>query len=185
MQNTKKMSTYTLALVGMMAAAIFVANFVSFPVPSAGNTRIHIANAVCLLAGMLLGPINGGLAAGIGSALYDFTNPLFASEFWITFINKFMLTFVCGLVVHGLLGARRGGRPAPLLRVVLGAVLGSLVYIGLFYMKSYLMGKYLALANLVPSFINAAFGIVVAPLLYYALQQALARAGLYEKVTIH
>ena len=42
--------------------------------------------------------VYGGLSAGIGSALYDLMDPSYASEAWITFINKFMMGLVAGLV---------------------------------------------------------------------------------------
>ncbi len=59
---------YTITFIGVMSAVVFVSNYLSIPVAS---SRVHMANAVCLLAGMLFGGLQGGLAAGLGSALFD------------------------------------------------------------------------------------------------------------------
>ena len=44
---------------------------------------------------MLLGPL-GGLASGLGSALYDLTNPIFAPECWLTFLTKGAMGLAAG-----------------------------------------------------------------------------------------
>ena len=75
--------TYDIVIVGVMAAGVFVITSVVKigPIPTpAGPTQIKLGNAFCLLAGMLFGGIRGGLAAGIGSALFDLTNPAFVSS---------------------------------------------------------------------------------------------------------
>ena len=80
MTQQKKFSTYDLVIVGVMAALVFAATFFLKigPIPTpVGPTQIKLANALCLLAGMLFGGVRGGLAAGIGSALFDLSNPAF------------------------------------------------------------------------------------------------------------
>ena len=59
-QNKNK-ALYSLVFTALLSALVFASNYISFPI---GQSRIHVANAVCLLAGMLLGPVNGGIAAG-------------------------------------------------------------------------------------------------------------------------
>ncbi len=39
-----------------------------------------MGNVMCLLSGMLLGPLYGGIAAGVGSMLFDLTNPTYISS---------------------------------------------------------------------------------------------------------
>ena len=69
--------------------------FISIPIPSPlGKTALSVGNAMCVLSALLFGPAVGGLAAGIGNALVDLTDPAWAPEFWITFINKFLMAFV-------------------------------------------------------------------------------------------
>ena len=50
---------------------------VTLPIDIAGTTSFHLGNIMCALSGLLLGPWLGGLASGLGSAIYDLTNPLY------------------------------------------------------------------------------------------------------------
>lgn len=63
----KQTKIYKISAVGIFAALVFVSNYLSVPVPVAiGDvSRIHLGNIFCLLSGFVLGPIGGGLAAGI------------------------------------------------------------------------------------------------------------------------
>lgn len=53
---------YHLALVGVMAALVYVVTMFRFPLL---GSKVHFANAMCLLAGLLLGGGYGGAAAGL------------------------------------------------------------------------------------------------------------------------
>ena len=64
----KSMSTTKLVFIAMLAALVYVVTLFRFPLL---GTKVHLANAVCLLSGLLMGPAAGGVAAGLGSALYD------------------------------------------------------------------------------------------------------------------
>ena len=57
-----------------------------------------LANIMCCLSGLLLGPV-GGVASALGSALYDLTNPAYAAECWITFITKGIMGMVAGFAM--------------------------------------------------------------------------------------
>ena len=94
--------TRDIVYIGVMAALVFVASRLRFTVPlPVGNTGLHLGNVFCLLSGFLLGPASGGLAAGIGSLIFDLTDPLFISSAPFTFVFKFLMAFVCGIIAHG------------------------------------------------------------------------------------
>ena len=78
----QKISTRKIVLAALMAALTVVGSGlrVTIPVDIGGNTAFHLGNIMCALSGLLLGPGLGGLAAGLGSAIYDMTNPLYISE---------------------------------------------------------------------------------------------------------
>ena len=62
--NTKKaFTTRFIVQTGVMAAVVCVVTFFRFPIL---GSKVHFANAMCLLAGLLFGPLSGGLAAGLG-----------------------------------------------------------------------------------------------------------------------
>lgn len=99
---------YHLALVGVMAALVYVVTMFRFPLL---GSKVHFANAMCLLAGLLLGGGYGGAAAGLGSALYDLLaggyDPLQAL---ITFVSKFAMAWVCAVWRLTAGGQRRAGK---------------------------------------------------------------------------
>ncbi len=166
---------------GLLAAMVFI--FSGARVQLGEVAAVHLGNGFCALAGLLFGPGIGGLASGLGSMLYDFTNPAYIAESWVTFLTKFCLGFAAGWV------ARRG---APTLRRDLAAsVAGSLTYVVLYLFKS-LVQMWLiegqawgAVATQlvtkgVTSLINAAAAIVIATALAQAIRPALRRAHLLQ-----
>lgn len=191
------MNPRTLALTGMMAAVVFASNYaqIILPIPIGGTPRLTLANIACVLAGLILGPI-GGLASGLGSALYDLTFPAYAPECWITFINKGAMGFVAGLVVLLLLRGREDTDRTAFRysRYTLAAVLGCVAYYLLYFTKSIWYNGMLvegltfqAALAILPlkawtSVFNAAVAVVVAPPLAAALHTALKKSGLLPRL---
>lgn len=70
-----------LCVAAMMAALVFAGNYmrIKIPVSLGGTTAFTLANILCALSGLLLGPWWGGLAAGMGSAIYDMLDPEYDS----------------------------------------------------------------------------------------------------------
>lgn len=180
------MTVPRLAVLAMMTALVFVSNYFRIIVPlSTGQTAFTLANIMCCLSGLLLGPI-GGLAAGLGSALYDLTNPLYASECWLTFLTKGAMGLGAGLVM---LSARKRSQ-AGYVRCLLGVILGCVIYYALYFTKSLFYDGMLvgglpfeAAAALLPlkipaSLFNAIAAIAAAPALALAIRRALKRSHL-------
>ena len=65
---------------------------------------IFIMGAALIAMGIFISSLtdNQGLAAGIGSALFDLMDPMWAPECWITFLTKFAMAFVAGLLIRKL-----------------------------------------------------------------------------------
>ena len=178
----------TVTLIGVLAAMVFVlTKFISIPIPSPlGKTALSLGNAMSILAALLFGPGVGGLAAGIGNALVDLTDPTWAPEFWITFINKFAMAFVAGVLMHKV---RLG---APRLRVWLAGLGGSLTYCLLYVVKNILSGHYVSgftwqvtvaetLAVKLPvTLANGVIATVCAALLCLAMTPALRKAHMLD-----
>ena len=74
----KKLTTKKIVITGVMAALTVAGSAlrITLPLEIAGTTSFHLGNIMCALSGILLGPWLGGLAAGLGSAIYDIMNPL-------------------------------------------------------------------------------------------------------------
>lgn len=189
----QKMSTQRLAFLGMMTALVFAGNYarIVMPVPVGGVPSFTLANILCVLSGLLLGPV-GGLASGLGSALYDLTNPLWAAECWITFLTKGAMGLMAGVAVSA---GRRGPEAgkATYGRYLLSAVAGCLTYYVLYYLKDFFYNGMLVgglqpqaaavtLLALVPtSLFNGGVAVIAAPPLALAIREALKRSGLRLK----
>jgi len=181
------LNTRSMVLMALLMALVFVGSAIriTMPVAIAGTTSFHLGNIMCALSGILLGPVGGGLSAGIGSMLYDFTNPLYISESWITLLTKAAYGVAAGLVAWS--GGRRG---ESFRRNVMATVTGALVYAVLYLFKGFaydglLVGGLTApaaavtvVAKLPATTFNAVIAIVCATLLARALEQALKKAGM-------
>ena len=91
-----KFTTPKIVYIAVLAAIVCVVTFFRFPFL---GTKVHLANAMCLLSGLLLGGVPGGLAAGLGSALYD---ALYGGydiiQVAITFVSKFLMAYFCSVI---------------------------------------------------------------------------------------
>lgn len=135
-----KKNSKSLTILGLLTALVFVSNYISIPIPTGfGVTRLHVANGICILAAMLVGPWRGGLAAGLGSMFYDFTNPAYVSSAPITFILKFAMAAVAGLFVYSDKINLKGNT-----KNIVGAFLGAITYVCLYLLKSYIVQRYVA-----------------------------------------
>lgn len=187
---TRNYTLHRIVYTALMAALIFVLlTFLTFPFM---GTKIHPSNAADMLAGLLLGPWYGGLAAGIGNALYDLTHG-YGLESLVTFAMKFLSAMLVGLI------SRAYRREGPMLksrdhlRVVLACVVSGVVYVALYMLKTFIKqhfiggvpldGTWVAMGQKLPgSLINNGFAIVVAPLFYTALRPALNAIGVIDQL---
>lgn len=182
--KNNKWSLNTLIYIAVLAAMVYVVTLFRFPLM---GSKVHFANAVCLLAGMLLGPVPGGIAAGLGSALYDaFGGGYDIINVLITFVSKFAMAFVCGLLMN-LSGKRRD----KIDRTVFCAIVGALTYVALYMLKTYIYQRLVygfplkavgatMWSKLIPSLINALAAVVAAPIFYHAVKPALKGLGLLK-----
>ena len=181
-----KSSTVRVVFAAMMAAMVYVVTLFRFPLL---GSKVHFANAVCLVSSLLLGPVTGGIAAGLGSALYDaFLGGYDFVNVMITFVSKFAMAFVCGLIA-----SKSHARRGRLDRTALACVAGALTYVALYMLKTYIYNRFVygypldavgatMVAKLIPSLINAAVAIVAAPLFYHAVLPALRSSGLLKQM---
>lgn len=187
----KKFSVYDMAVVGVMAAICFVVTYfikIEFPTP-AGPVMLKLANAFCLLAGMLFGGLRGGLAAGIGSMFFDLLDPKYITDAPLTLVRFFLMAFICGIICFS-----KSEKINQTIKNILGAAAGSIFSIAFYFVQSIIKQLLLgqpfdvAVLNIMPkmgtSLINAGIAIVVACLLAPMLKISLKRAGLYQKINL-
>lgn len=184
-EKSKTFTVRSLAFIGVMAAVVFAASSISIsmPTPASDTTRLHLGNVMCLLSGLVLGPVPGGLAAGFGSLFFDLTNPLFIHSAPFTFIFKFLMAFVCGKI------SRRGSPAGDSFRYnVTGAICGALLYVILYLSKSYMQDVFFyrleyqtalltVLQKAVVSGTNGIIAVIAAIPLSAALRRGLQKAN--------
>lgn len=179
----KKITVSDICLTGLMAATVYVASaFLQIPIPTAlDNTRLHMGNVMCLLSGFLLGPVLGGFAAGIGSAFFDITNPLYISSAPFTFAFKFFMAWICGQIAAG----DGSHKPAPV-RYLVAGIAGSGSYVILYLLKGFLENYFFLKMPLegvilstfqkgLISTVNAVVAVAVAAPLALAIRPAITR----------
>ncbi|MBQ2927831.1 MAG: ECF transporter S component [Oscillospiraceae bacterium] len=183
MEKKQTISTKRIVLTAMMAALTIVGSAIriTIPVDIAGTTSFHLGNVMCALSGILLGPWLGGLAAGIGSFLYDMTNPAYVSEAWITFLTKGAYGLFPGLVM--LLWKNNWG----IIKAGIATASGAVVYAAAYLFKSYYWSgiikhgltheaALISMFGKIPATVfNAVVAIIFAPILAVSIRKALEK----------
>ena len=184
--KSRSLSIVSITFIGVMAAMVYVVTLFRFPLL---GSKVHFANAVCLLSGMLLGPVPGGLAAGLGSGLYDAFNGYDTINSLITFVSKFIMAYLCGRIFH-----HPHSRSGKFDRTLLASIAGALVYVLLYMLKTYVYNSFVygyptdavwatMVSKLVPSLINAGVAIIAAPVFYHAVLPALRSSGILAQMS--
>jgi len=155
--NLKKM-----VMAALFAAFACVATMsIRIPTPGTGG-YIHPGDAVVILAGVILGPVWGAAAAGIGSAMADLVGGYF---FYVpvTFMIKGAVALIAG-VVYRKLGRTPKSRYAA---VVLGGV-GDIILVagGYFLCESMVYGTAAAAASVPANLVQGIGGLVMGAALY-------------------
>ncbi len=176
-----RFNAYTLSFMGVMIAIIYVVTMFRFPLL---GSKVHFANSMCLLSGLLFGPQFGALAAGLGSAIYDVFNGYTFIDALITFACKGAMAYVCAVIAR---------RNESFVRVCVACVVGALTYVALYMLKTFIFQAFVyafpmdtvwatMLSKFIPSIINAGFAMVVTPVLMRAIFPMLKATGMLEKM---
>ena len=160
MKNTKK-----LVLAALFAALACAATMsIRIPTPGTGG-YIHPGDAIVILSGIFRGPVYGGLAAGIGSAMSDLLGG-YVLYVAITFVIKGAVGLLAGKAfqfvktrgIPAWAGVAAGGI-ADIVLVVSGYGICEIV----------LYGFAAALGSMIPNLAQGIGGLVLALLLYPVL----------------
>lgn len=182
---------YDIVMVGVMAAIVFVLTYfvkIQIPTPT-GPVMFKTANIFILLSGLLLGGVRGGLAAGIGSMIYDLLDPAYVTESWVTLIRFFLIAFICGVIAY----ARKSNGENKVQNIIAAAV-GAFSSVALYAVQcvvklmitgsSFSAAFVASLPKLSVSAINAVIAFIFAVILVFPLRAALKRAGVYQKLSL-
>lgn len=150
----------------LILAALFVAlscvatMSIRIPTPGTGG-YIHPGDAIVILSGVILGPVWGFLAGGIGSALSDLIGGYFVYV-PITFMIKGLVALAAGLLYQKV-GKTQKSRYAA---VVLGGVADIILVAGGYFVCEYFIYGAGAAASIPANIIQGIGGLVISCILY-------------------
>ncbi len=189
-------------LTGLMTALCYVSfTYLQIPIPVPGGDQValHIGNAFCAIAALLLGGRYGGLAGALGMTIADLLIPAYVTSAPKTFVLKLCIGLIVGFVAHNIAHITREHSKAYILKWSLIASIAGLGFnviadpiVGYFY-KNFILGipseaaKIMAVWASGVTLINAIVGTIVVVVVYSALRPMLKRAGLFmvlEKDTV-
>ena len=162
-----------LVLSALMAALCTVMTMV-IQVPSPMQGYVNLGDCAVLISAWMLGPLYGGAAAGIGSALADLLSG-YAHYVPGTFAIKLVMAVAAALIFRA---ATKKGLSA--FSVLLGQIVGGVVaevimVLGYFAYASLWLGKGLAAAASIPgNIVQGVFGLVAATVVYTVLSRSRA-----------
>ncbi len=160
------MKTRHLILSALFAALTCVATLIiKIPLPVSGY--INLGDCFVLLAGIFLGPLYGGLAAGIGSGLADLISG-YGTYMPFTFFIKFLMAVVISVLYkkyHNKIG------------YLAGAFLAEVVMVaGYFLTDTLIFSHYLiAATGVLGNCLQGLGGIIISILLFPVLKRSLMR----------
>ena len=153
-----------LIMAALFAALACVATMI-IKVPTPGTEGyINLGDAIVILCGVILGPVWGFLAAGIGSCLADLIGGYFVYV-PITFVIKGLVALCAGLVYRAI-GKTKTTRYAG---VILGGVIDIILVAGGYFVCEYFIYGAGAAASIPGSMIQGIGGLVISAILYPAL----------------
>lgn len=153
-----------LILAALFAALSCVATMsIRIPTPGTGG-YIHPGDAIVILSGVILGPVWGFLAGGIGSALSDLIGGYFVYV-PITFVIKGLVALASGLLYQKI-GKTQKSRYAA---VILGGVADIVLVAGGYFVCEYFIYGAGAAASIPANIIQGIGGLVISCVLYPVL----------------
>lgn len=190
--NSTVMKIAQTALFAALCYVIFTYLQIKIPMPGGDASSIHLGNAFCVLAALLLGGWYGGLAGAIGMGIADVMDPIYITGAPKTFILKLCIGLITGLVAHKIAKINESTDKKYIFKWSLLASIAGLAFnviadpiVGYFY-KQYILGQPQQMAEVLAkwsaaaTFVNAILSTIVVVIIYNALRPALAKSGMLE-----
>nr|WP_314464877.1 ECF transporter S component [uncultured Clostridium sp.] len=155
--NSKK--TKKLVFGALMAALTTAATMV-IHIPTAMNGYIHLGDGMVLLSGILLGPMAGAAAGGIGSMMADLLSG-YAFYAPATFLIKALAAFSGGYLYRRLSHSRIKARLRILPFLTAGIVCSSIVTGGYFIFELIVYNPASAMINVPFNLVQNLFSLIV------------------------
>ncbi|NFA42622.1 ECF transporter S component [Clostridium botulinum] len=193
-KNKKIMKLIQTAILAALCFVSFTFLQIKIPVPGGDATSLHIGNAFCVLAALLLGGWYGGFAGAIGMTIADMLDPVYILGAPKTFVLKFCIGLITGVIAHRYAKIDSSNDKKYIFKWSTIAAICGLAFnvvfdpiVGYFY-KQYILGQpqqmasVLAKLSAVTTFINAVVSVVLVSFIYNAIRPILIKSGLLLKL---
>ena len=149
-------------ILAALFAALYCVATMSIRIPTPGTSGyIHPGDAIVILSGVILGPVWGFLAGGIGSALSDLIGGYFIYV-PITFVIKGLVALAAGLLYQKV-GKNQKSR---YIAVILGGVADIILVAGGYFVCEFFIYGAGAAASIPANIIQGVGGLVISCILY-------------------
>jgi uncharacterized membrane protein len=190
-QHSALMKVVYVGLFAALSYVVFTFLQVKIPLPGGDATSIHLGNAVVVIAALLLGGVEGGLAGAIGMTIGDLLDPIYVVYAPKTFLCKFLIGVIAGFLAHRVFRINQEKDSRKVTKHVLIAAAAGLGFnviadplLGYLY-KLTILGKPAADITLAINFgssgINAVISVIASVIIYKALRKPLKRSGIIGK----
>lgn len=179
--------------IGLLAALCFVTfRFLKIDIPIPGtdsNTAIHFGNVFLVVAALLIGGVNGGLAGAIGMTIGDLLDPKYVLSAPKTFLLKFCIGLIVGLIAHKLKKINKSDDKKYIAKWSIVASIAGMAFnviadplVGYFY-KMYILGQPQKIASAIAKIaggvtaFNAILTVIIANIIFIAVRPILKKSG--------
>jgi uncharacterized membrane protein len=166
--------TKKLVMAALIAALACVATMI-IKIPSPLKGYLNLGDCVVLVAGWMLSPAYGFLAAGLGSALADILSAyiIYAPA---TFVIKGVMAFIMGLIINFATKNKELTKTKKTVVEVVGMVAaGAFMTVGYYVAEGIMYGNWVTAALGIPWNIGQAIaGVIIAVVIAQALRKSSA-----------
>ena len=152
--------TMKIVLAGLFAALTCIATMI-IRIPTFKG-YVHIGDCMVIASGIILGPVGGGIAAGIGSMLADLLGGYYVFSI-ATFVIKFLAAMAAGVTFTSF---RKLFKNHDLPSTILAGLASEIVVVlGYFVFEIFYEGFAAAVAEIGPNCVQGVTGLVLAAVL--------------------
>ena len=197
MERTKDSTVFKLVATALMAALCYVSfTYLKIPIPtiSGDMTALHIGNAFCVLAALMLGGVYGGVAGSLGMTIADILDPVYITSAPKTFVLKLCIGLIAGFVAHKIAHITANHDTKYIMKwTAISSICGlgfNVIFdpiVGYLY-KVFILGVQADAAKIMATWaagttlINAIVSTILIVILYAALRPVLIKSRLFIKV---
>ena len=157
--------TKKIVMAALIAALPCIATMV-IKIPSPLKGYINLGDCVVLIAGWMLSPTYGFLAAGLGSALADVFSG-YATYAPATFVIKGLMALIA-FYGFKFLNNKLGNLPS---RIISGIVAEIIMILGYYVFEGFLYGFAVSLVNIPPNGVQGVAGLIIGVILIKAFEK--------------